>query len=285
MKSRHVIAVLTDIGTRDPFVGTMKGVLASIAPDANVIDLSQEIPPGDVLRAGITLWQAKDYFPESTVFLCVIDPGVGTSRRGVIVQSGGQSFVGPDNGLFTFILGDQFQAWELSNPEFALPEPGTTFHGRDIFAPAAAYAALEAPGADFGPAITDLVKLPRPALEAVPNGALHGEILYADRFGNLLTSLGRFRWLNSAQARFYPWLPLEPSPAGKPIATEYPLTDMIIELPNGTILPWAHTFAELSGDNCGFLLGSSGLLEIVANRKPASDLLGLNAGQTIILQS
>ena len=284
MNTKPVIAILTDFGTEDPFVGIMKGVIATIAPQASVIDLSQDIPPGDILRAGIALWQARNFFPASTAFLCVIDPGVGTSRRGVIVQSGGQSFIGPDNGLFTFILSDQSQAWELSNPDFALPDPGTTFHGRDIFAPAAAYAALGKPGPAFGPAVLDPVQLRRPVLEFQTDGSVRGEILYADHFGNLLTSIGRFRRLEGARVQFTPWLPDGITPHGTPVASEWSLDAMKIILPDETSLPWVNTFAELTGNECAFLLGSSGLLEIVANQKSAAALLDLHAGQTIILQ-
>ena len=144
------IVILTDFGTSDPFTGIMKGVIAGIAPDRPIIDLTNEIPPGDIRRAAVMLWQASPYFPAGSVFLTVVDPGVGTSRRPIFLKTRDHVFIGPDNGVFTFILGESFQAWELQNPRLTLQNPGMTFHGRDIFAPAAGYAALGTPGPEFG---------------------------------------------------------------------------------------------------------------------------------------
>jgi S-adenosylmethionine hydrolase len=187
-----LIAILTDFGTSDPFVGIMKGVIAQIAPGVPTIDLTHEIPPGDIRRAAVELWRSTPYFPNGTVFLCVVDPGVGTARRSVIVTGNlmqdrtekAYTFVGPDNGTFTF-LEHTLPAWELKSPSFALQGASSTFHGRDVYAPAAAYAALGHAGAEFGPPVKELVRLPLPRLKTSANGQLQGEILHADHFGNL----------------------------------------------------------------------------------------------------
>jgi S-adenosylmethionine hydrolase len=208
-----LIAILTDFGLQDPFAGILKGVIANLAPGVPMIDLAHDIPPGDVRRAAVYLWQSAPYFPAGTIFLAVVDPGVGSSRRPMVLQvvhehsSMTQWFVGPDNGLFTFMLNGNFNGWTITNPDFMLPGPSKTFHGRDIFAPAAAHLANGVPGPDFGASISDPVRLASPRLEQTGPDDLSGEILFADRFGNLLTSLGRFDRMDGEQLKFEPWLP------------------------------------------------------------------------------
>ena len=183
MPSSPLIALITDFGENDPFVGIMKGVISKISPGIELIDITHNIPPGDIQRAAIMLWQSKPYFPPGSIFLTVVDPGVGTSRRGLIAFSDDHIYVGPDNGLFTFVLDTSSEQWELENREYQLPHPGTTFHGRDIFAPAAAYTAKGIFGSEFGPVITDIMRLPKPHFRLSPH-QIQGEILYKDRFGN-----------------------------------------------------------------------------------------------------
>jgi S-adenosylmethionine hydrolase len=269
------IALLTDFGTTDPFVGIMKGVLAAIAPGVPLIDLTHGIPASDVQRAAITLWQAHTYFPTGTIFLSVVDPGVGTARRALCVSSSGYTFFGPDNGLFSFCLAPGFAAWELVNPAYALPEASATFHGRDRFAPAAAHAARGVPLAAFGPAVEELVRLPSPVLSRSASGHLLGEVLHADHFGNLLTSLGCFRF-DGEQSVLDPWLP---GVAG----AVYSPSQTWLQLPGGHRLAWVRTFADIPPADCAVLVGSSGLLEIVANRRPAAQLLNLSSGSQIQL--
>src|SRR3990170_2793230 len=204
-----LIVLMTDYGLADPFSGILKGVISRIAPEVAMIDLTHEIPRGDILRGAINLWQARPFFPEGTIFLCVVDPGVGTTRRGILVNSGGYSFIGPDNGLFTFIYETDFKVRELYNPAYFLPITSTTFHGRDIFAPVAAYVARSIPAEELGPVITNPTRLPLPRLDCPNVGVLQGECL----------------------------------------------------------------------------VGSSGLLEIVANQQSATNLLGLGVGETVILKS
>jgi hypothetical protein len=271
------IVFLTDFGDRDPFVGIMKGVVAMISPSAPLIDLTNKIPPGDIQRAAMTLWQAVDYFPDESVFLVVVDPGVGTSRKAMLLDSGRHRFIGPDNGVFSFIADDDAQGWELSNPDYALPDPGTTFHGRDIFAPGAAYAWKGIPGPAFGEAIPDPIRLPDPLLDSDPGGALRGEILHADHFGNLLTSLGQFRRLEDGHLRLTPWLGVTPGLEIDPESTR-------LHLPDGTELPWARTFAAIPDGACAAIIGSSGLIEIATNGQSAAEMLGLGRGDAVILK-
>lgn len=274
------IAILTDFGNGDPFVGIMKGVILTIAPQARLIDISHDIPPGDIKRGAVMLWQSLKYFPEGTIFLSVVDPGVGTSRQGMILQSGPYKFVGPDNGLFSFILKNKIEAWELVNPKFQLPSPGSTFHGRDIFAPAAAHAANGIQGSRFGPPISEIVELFPPRLEVKPD-RIEGEVLYADRFGNLLTSLGE--WIPSERENYKlePWLAISAALEKEIYITK---NQASVILPDGRTLTFVDTFSDIPDGECGMLVGSSGLVEIAANRNRALDLLSLSSGDPITLE-
>jgi len=271
------IVILTDFGTTDPFVGIMKGVINQIAPLTPVIDLTNEIPPQSILHGAAVLWQSVNYFPHGSIFLVVIDPGVGTSRRPILLQNERHTFIAPDNGVLSFILGDDSKVWEISNPQLALPNPGTTFHGRDIFAPAAAHASLGIAGSKFGDPISDFQQVSPPRLASPTPGKLEGQILYPDRFGNLLTSLGRFTRSKEDQLEFKPWLGNE-----KPFSTF--ATDLQLELMDGRQLSWAKTFADIAPGECAVILGSSGLLEIVSNRQSAANLLNLHSGKFVTLR-
>lgn len=275
MASSAPLVVLTDFGTADPYVGILKGVIARIAPRTPTIDLTHEIPPGDIPRGAFVLWQARPSFPAGTVFLAVVDPGVGTARRPILVQAGGHTFVGPDNGLFTFVCPPGSPAWALENPAYQLAGASRTFHGRDIFAPGAAHAARGVAGNEFGPALPEIQRLPLPRLEAASPSILHGETLHADRFGNIFTSLGQFT-IEPGALRLYPW-----------VGT---LREMVLHpervhlhLPGGPALPLVVTFAEIPEGACAALVGSTGLLEIAANRASAAEILGLPPGAPVSL--
>jgi S-adenosylmethionine hydrolase len=270
------IAILTDFGTSDPYVGIMKGVISQIAPETPIIDLTHEIPPGDIPHGAFVLWQSRPYFPKSTIFLSVVDPGVGTAREPILLQCGNHIFIGPDNGLFTFILDDSWRAWKIQNPEWILPDPGKTFHGRDIFAPAAGHASKGIRGPEFGASHPDLKLIPLPRLTSLAPGILHGQILHADRFGNLVTSLGQFEPMGAEGYRFDPWV-------GETPQFRLTLQKASLSLPSGNELPWSQTFAEIPSNRCGFIIGSSGLIEIVANRQSAANLLNLDSGDMITL--
>lgn len=189
-----MIALLTDFGIADTFVGVMKGVIASICPEASVIDLTHAIAPQQVREGAFHLEYAIDYFPAGTIFVCVVDPGVGTARRPIGVDAGPYRFVAPDNGLLTPVF-DRFpdaRCHELSDSRFHLPSPGSTFHGRDIFSPVAAHLASGVPISGTGPALEITacrrVELFRPRPLRDGNG-WEGEVIGIDRFGNIVTSI------------------------------------------------------------------------------------------------
>jgi S-adenosylmethionine hydrolase len=277
-----LIAILTDFGAVDPFSGIMKGVISTIAPQATILEISNQIPPGDIKRAAINLWQSRPYFPPGTIFLAVVDPGVGTSRKAILMQSGGHTYVGPDNGLFTFVMEEDARVWNISNPAYTLAEPGSTFHGRDIFAPAAAHAALDVPGPEFGPPVSEPVRISLPQLELQGPGELSGEILYADRFGNLLTSLGRFERAAEGWLVLNPWLPPLQDVAAR---LRFRPEELTLEIEDDHRLHWVNTFAEISPGDCAFLVGSSGLIEIASNRQSAAEKLNLASADRVILRT
>jgi len=185
-----LITLTTDFGYRDPFVGIMKGVIAGINPRAQVIDLTHGIPPQDVIAGALSLRHAVPYFPPGTIHVVVVDPGVGGARRAILIESAGNYFVGPDNGVLSLAVAaaKPDHVIELSNAAYQLKATGSTFHGRDIFAPAAAHLSLEVPAAAFGAQLSSFVELCLPEVRR-ERGRWEGEIIYIDGYGNLFTNL------------------------------------------------------------------------------------------------
>lgn len=185
------VVLMTDFGLRDSYVGQLRGVLLGLNPQLQIIDLTHAIPPQDVLLGAITLADSLEAFTPGTIFLTVVDPGVGSDRRMLAAEIGDWKFVAPDNGLLTGVLRNYpiHRAFTLENPRYRREKVSGTFHGRDIFAPAAAHWSLGVDPAHFGPIITDhLVELPWPEV-IVHQSGLRGEVLMSDHFGNLLTNI------------------------------------------------------------------------------------------------
>lgn len=281
MSKAPLIALLTDFGMIDPFAGVLKAVISNISPGIPIVDLTHAIPPGEIMRAAVYLWQSRAYFPEGTIFVCVVDPGVGSARRGIILDSSGQTFIGPDNGLFTFVMTPSDKAWEIKNQEYLLPQQSVTFQGRDVFAPVAAHLALGVEPKEFGRELPQLVYLDSPKLELSPEGHMTGETLFADRFGNVVTSLGKFVQFAPPRYRFEPWIPFLSSQTD---LTFFSSDDFFLQLASGQELPWVNTFSDLDKGECGFLVGSSGLIEIVSYAARAEQLLGLAMHEPLILK-
>jgi S-adenosylmethionine hydrolase len=191
-QERPAVALMTDFGLGDGDVGVMKGVIAGIAPQAQIIDITHEIAPQNVASPAWILSTAYRYFPVGTVFVCVIDPGVGSSRGAIAVAAGDWFFVGPDNGLFTYIYAEQpvHGAVLLQNPAYQLPQVSSTFHGRDIFAPAGAYlargVALPEFGSPLAPAALQRLPIEPPVRR---RNSIEADILHIDHFGNIITSI------------------------------------------------------------------------------------------------
>jgi S-adenosyl-L-methionine hydrolase (adenosine-forming) len=180
----------TDFGLQDSFAGIMKGVIAGINPNVGLVDLTHGIPPQNVLAGALTLRHAVRYFPRGTIHVAVVDPGVGSARRPLLIQCAGSYFIGPDNGLLSLAIGDKKpeQIVQLSNPAYQLTPKSSTFHGRDVFAPAAAHLSRGEPVDSFGESLTsyDRLTVPKPSSN---EGGIEGEIIYIDKFGNLFTNI------------------------------------------------------------------------------------------------
>jgi hypothetical protein len=190
--ARPVIALLTDFGTRDHYVGAMRGVVLGIAPEATLVDITHDIEPQDVLGGALALAAAYQYFPLGTIFLAVVDPGVGTARRGIAVAAGGYRFVAPDNGLLTLVLGQlaPVRVVELAEGPWARSTVSRTFEGRDRFAPAAAWLATGLDVGALGPVLPTWVRLDVPE-PSIRDGWIVGAVMRVDRFGNLVTNIDR----------------------------------------------------------------------------------------------
>ena len=251
-----LITLLTDFGTKDPFVGVMKGVLLSICPAARLVDLSHEVPPQSVLSAAFLLKSSIAYFPKGTVHLAVVDPGVGSTRKAVALKSKGHYFVGPDNGLFSAALKDWGieQMVELTQKKYQLPNPSSTFHGRDLFAPAAAYLAKGVPLTKLGNKQNNWIWREIPKAYKTPLGWT-GQVLWVDHFGNLVTNL-----------------------EGKHLPESFRL-----KIGKTFILTLVTHYAEAKRGTPAALLGSSGNLEISVNGGNAAQKLGVGIGAPVAL--
>ena len=197
-----VIALLTDFGHRDTYVGELKGAILTVNPTATIVDITHHVPPQDVRAGAFLLGNAVPAFPTGTVFVAVVDPGVGSDRRPVLVETPRGAFIGPDNGLFTRVLwpGDSVsepalssvlanvRAFHLTNPAYWRDHVSNTFHGRDVFAPAAAHYASGVPAAELGNPATSLWRLPFP-LPKLEGATVTGEVVYVDHYGNLVTNI------------------------------------------------------------------------------------------------
>jgi hypothetical protein len=192
-----VISLLTDFGTRDGYVGVMKGVIYGIAPEAQIADISHAIPPQNVLLGALALKRVAPYFPDGTVHVAVVDPGVGTARRPIAGQVGAQYFVAPDNGLATPLIqrarekGERLEVVHLDRREYWLKDVSHVFHGRDIFSPCAAHLAAGTPLRALGTPIEDYVLLELPQPQRTPQGGWQGQVVEVDFFGNLSTNIER----------------------------------------------------------------------------------------------
>lgn len=253
-----VVTLLTDFGTRDYFVGAMKGVILSIDPAAVIVDLTHEIEPQQIRAAAFTLAGCYKNFPAKTVHLAVVDPGVGSSRRAILVETADHFFVAPDNGLLSFIFGGESacRVFELTERKYFLPGVGQTFHGRDVFAPVAAHLSKGVPPNAFGGEITDFVRFETNAPQKISAAEMLGEILHIDCFGNLITN---FR------------------------TAELPEK---FTLAVGAVVVERHRkfYAEAEAGEIFSIAGSAGLLEISVFGASAAALLQAQSGQNILLK-
>ncbi|MBZ5500456.1 MAG: SAM-dependent chlorinase/fluorinase [Acidobacteriia bacterium] len=187
----RLITLLTDFGLRDSFVAAMKGVMLGVNPDLAFVDISHLVSPHDIHSGAFTLAQAYSYFPLGTIHVAVVDPGVGTARKALVVSAGGHFFVAPDNGILTYVLDreDGFVAHEIAADHYFRKPVSSTFHGRDIFAPVAAWLSRDITLPQFGPELKQPARLQIPAVTRVRDALVQGAVLAVDNFGNLVTNL------------------------------------------------------------------------------------------------
>jgi S-adenosylmethionine hydrolase len=258
--ARPLIALLTDFGLRDHYVGTMKGVMLGICPEASLVDISHDVAPQDVMGAALELGAAYQFFPSGTIFLVVVDPGVGSTRRGIAVEAGGYRFVAPDNGVLSIVLDRTAlsRAVELTALQFARPPISKTFEGRDRFGPAAAWLAAGVELTALGRPASSLVRLDVPLPRATAAG-IDGEVLRVDRFGNLITNIDQ--------------------------ATLGKLSGGItVQIASHVIPGIVSTYAEAKAGELCALVGSSDHLEIAVNGGSAAAMLGQGRGAIVQLR-
>jgi hypothetical protein len=187
----RLVTLTTDFGLADYFVAAMKGVMLETNPQLRFVDITHLVPARDIRSGAFTLSQAYRYFPPATIHLAVVDPGVGTARRALVASAGGHYFVAPDNGLISRVLEREPDAvvYEITADHYFRKPVSGTFHGRDVFAPVAAWVSRDVPLHQFGPPLADPVKIPPPTVKKLKDNLIQAEILAADQFGNLVTSL------------------------------------------------------------------------------------------------
>jgi S-adenosylmethionine hydrolase len=250
------VALLTDFGTRDHYVGAMKGVILAINRKAVIVDITHEIGPQDIGTAAFVLRACYREFPPATVFCCVVDPGVGSNRRAIIAATNGQFFVGPDNGLFSFLFGDAVEITSIENDHFFRKPVSSTFHGRDVFAPVAAHLSLGVPPNEFGLQITDPITLSNIVPTRLDEKTLEGAVIYIDHFGNIVTNI-------TAES------------AGR---------EFELDIAGQTITSIREQYAGAAAGRSFALIGSTGLIEISINGGSAADALRVAVGTPVILR-
>jgi S-adenosylmethionine hydrolase len=259
---RPVITLTTDFGLSDHFTGAMKGVILSICPDAQIVDISHQITPFEIAEGAFLIAQAYRYFRKGTVHVVVVDPGVGTSRRPILLDAAGQYFVAPDNGVLTMVYLDlqKQKVRAITNHKYFLESVSRTFHGRDIFAPVAAHLAAGVSPARFGKPVEDYMRLSFEKPLRTARRGWTGAILKVDRFGNLITN---FRFRDFAQIEKQPF-------------------EMQVGLQ--TVRRLAQNYAECGPGEVFLIAGSSGYLEVSSSQASAAKILGCGVGAPVELQ-
>ena len=251
-----VVTLTTDFGTREYFVGAMKGAVLAVNPDVRLVDITHQVAAHDILEGAFTIRAASFTFPKGSVHLVVVDPGVGSSRRAIAVSAGGHFFVGPDNGVFTWIyqVEPQHEVYGIELDRYFRRPVSPTFHGRDIFAPVAGWISLGTGVSGLGPRIVDPVRLSIPSPAPAGERGLKGAVLHVDRFGNLITNLS------------------PESLGGRPVR---------FEVAGTTIESIVECYSQATLDQPFALLGSAGLYEISVREASAALILPAKRGTEV----
>ena len=262
MANRPLITLTTDFGLNDHFVGTMKGVILDIVPEAEIVDICHAVQAFDVLDGALAIAQAYSYFPNGTVHLVVVDPGVGTARRPILLSTGRHYFVAPDNGVLSLVYGreERLLVRHINAEHYYRQPVSTTFHARDIFAPVTAYLAKGVEAAKFGEEISDFVRFNAPKPKPVDAQTLRGVVLKVDRFGNMVTNF---------TPQDVPALFQAEPPAFKILVGKREISEI------------RSNYAEGAPNAVFGILGSMGYLEIAANRAAAAQIIGVGKGSEV----
>jgi len=262
-----LVALLSDLGTTDTYVGIMKAVILGICPSARIVDLCHDIAPQDVQQGAFLLDTAWPYCPEGAVHLIVVDPGVGSERRLLAVQAHGQHFVAPDNGVLTYVLASarEYRAFSVEQRRYFLPEVSQTFHGRDILAPVAARLAAGLPAESLGPDVTGSVRRLPMSRPVFSEAGLEAHVVHIDRFGNLLTDLSErdlITWQHESGA-----------------------DTVVIRVGDSVIEEICLTYAGRQPSELLALFGSTGRLEIAVNMGSAAHVLNVGRGAVVMVEA
>jgi Uncharacterized conserved protein len=255
------ITLLTDFGTDDYFVGAMKGIILSVNPGAALIDITHDIPPQDIQAAAFTLLACYRSFAQGTIHVAVVDPGVGSTRRPILAVAGRQFFIGPDNGILSYVLDNEPDQtiFHITSEQFFRKPQSTTFHGRDVFAPVAAALSTGFSADSFGPKIDDPVKLSALRPMVGSNGKVSGRIIHIDRFGNCVTNIER-----------------------SSLSDNTPVSLMVKGM---RVEAFREFYGEAGAIKKPFAIwGSAGFLEVSARNRSAAKMLGLKRGDEIVLR-
>jgi len=258
---RSIITLITDFGYKDHYVGVMKGVILGINPGATIVDITHTLTPYNLAEAATTISNAYSYFPKGTVHVAVVDPGVGSERKAILVASPDYTFVGPDNGIFSLLYTQlqEYRVYELTNARFFRKPVSSTFHGRDIFAPVAAYLAQGIAPAKMGRTINSYQKIAIP-VPTIGKKGIKGTILYIDGFGNAVTNIDRSH-----------------------LETLGEQTDLKIKAAETVIPAISQNYRAVKKGAPLALLGSSELLEISVSEGNARTMLGLREGDEVLV--
>jgi S-adenosyl-L-methionine hydrolase (adenosine-forming) len=262
MEQRPVITLTTDFGYKDPFVGIMKGVILNINPAANIVDLTHGISPQNIMEAAFSLETSYKYFPYKTIHVVVVDPGVGSSRRPILIATDRHYFIGPDNGVFTrmYALAESLEVIHITSEHYFLSSRSSTFHGRDVFAPVGAWLSRGIDILNFGEPAADYMKIPIPVPASPSKNIIEGEVVYIDRFGNLTTNINHLKLdeltINNSDKK----------------------PRVII---NGKEAALKNFYSEAKDNGLYSLINSFGYLELFVNGGNAALIFGLDVGNKV----
>ena len=258
--SSRILTLLTDFGTRDAYVGIMKGVILSVCPEARLVDITHAVPPQGVTVGALLLRSAVSFFPDKTIHIAVVDPGVGSKRAAILVETPKAWLIGPDNGVLhpaASALGIR-RVLEIANPAYRLGRVSATFHGRDVFAPAAAHLAAGAEPSSFGPERRGLERLDLPVVRRSGDG-VEGQVIHIDHFGNLVTNVGEAD------------------------LADFPDSPLSVSIGRCSAIPVVSTYADVLPGALAALIGSWGHMEVAVRDGSAADRVGAKVGTPIRL--